>query len=105
MLWDISTITHTGELDTFWQNPIKPNSGAFQKLKEKIMSTQFNGAFDTQEGRDMLLPLVSEHITLTEQNTEELSREPAKREKNRRVRKKNRDNSISLGRKHLDLKV
>ena len=103
--WDIARITHTDELNTFWTNPQKPNEAGFKKLKEKIMSTQFNGSFYSLEGRLTLIPLISEHITTMDQNTNELTREPAKREKNRRIRKKNRANGMVEGKKRLDLSV
>ena len=102
--WDISSITHSDELDTFWTNPQYPNTTKFSKLRDKIMSTQFNGSFYTYDGRLKLIPQISDQITQFTQNTEELSKEPAKREKNRRLRKKNRENMI-ISKKNLDMSV
>ena len=62
-LFDISGLTHQGSLDTFWQDPLRPDRTLVEALVRAMAGTiQVRGDFFTQAGQDAAIATFVERI-------------------------------------------
>jgi capsular polysaccharide export protein len=53
-LYDMPGLTHQRGLDSFWQDPDRPNAALYQAFRNVLMAaTQINGAYATRRGREL----------------------------------------------------
>ena len=62
-IYDIAGLTHQEPLDTFWQDPTRPDPGLRDALVRALAATiQIKGNFYTREGQASAIPAVAERL-------------------------------------------
>jgi capsular polysaccharide export protein len=62
-LYDMPGLTHQRGIDSFWQDPDRPNAALYQAFRNVLMAaTQINGAYATRRGRELAVSEAAQRL-------------------------------------------
>jgi capsular polysaccharide export protein len=62
-IYDLPGLTHQGGLDSFWNEPQKPDAELYLAFRHVVMAeTQINGAYATENGRRLAVPMMASRM-------------------------------------------